>query len=202
MTTYTFPTLNGRQPNTMAWQLIANTAVFRSPFTGAIQTAGRGGEYWTATLGYSNLTAAEASELTAFLTRLNGQEHRFLVTNYSSVPRGTLDGSPVVSGAGQSGNTLNIAGAGASVVGWIQAGDFFEVNGELKQCVADADSDGAGAVTVEFVPRLRVSPPDGDPIIVTNPSGTFLLSDDAVTWAVQPGTFTALAIDCIEDVLA
>lgn len=89
---------------------------------------------------------------------------------------GALGGSPVVNGASQTGSSLVINGATASVTGWAKKGDVFTVgtgaNGsfavnpqnyrsttQLQQFVvtADASSDGSGNVTLSIYPPIVTS---------------------------------------------
>jgi hypothetical protein len=197
MATYAFPAIN---PSAATWQLISNTASFVSPFTGATQTLDRGGERWSASLTFNNLSSDDRGVMTAFVSRLNGQQHRFTLQNHAEPQRGTLNGTPLVQGAAQTGTSIDIDGATPSQTGWIRAGDFFSVNGELKMCVVDADSDGSGNVTIEFTPRLRVAPANDAPVTVSGGTSTFLLSNDGVAWSNIPGGFSSLTIECFEDI--
>lgn len=198
MTTYAFPSIT---PSSTVWELVSNTAVFRSPLSGALQTLDRGGEVWRVRMTFQNLTGADKAVLKAFLAKLNGQQHRFTVYDHGNVQRGAFGGTPLVAGAGQTGNTLNIDGCSTTVTNWIRAGDMFAVNGELKMCVADANSDGGGAATLTFVPRLRTAPANNDPITTTNPTGTFILEDNVSGWDNRPGDFSAFTVSAIEDIL-
>lgn len=197
MATYSFPSV---APSSLVWQLVSNAASYPSAFTGAIQTLDRGGERWSATLTFTNLKGDDRAEMDGFISRLNGQQHRFTLQNYAAPQRGTLNGTPLVNGAAQTGSSIDIDGATPSQTNWIRAGDFFSVNGELKQCVLDADSDGGGNVTIEFRPRLRVSPSDNAPVTIFQPTGTFLLANDGVAISSRPGVFSSLQIECVEDI--
>jgi len=197
VTTYAFPSI---APSTTSVQLVSNTAIFQSPLTGAIQTLDRGGERWAMTMQFNNLKGDDVGVMTGFVARLNGQQHRFTVQNHAEPQRGVLTGTPLVAGASQTGTSIDIDGATTGQTGWIKAGDWFSVNGELKMCVEDADSDGSGNVTINFIPRLRTSPADNAAVTVSDATGTFLLSNNGVAWSNAPGGFTSLTIECIEDI--
>lgn len=197
MTTYAFPSI---VPSSSTWELLSNTAVYVSPITGAIQSLDRGGERWKVTLSFQYLHADEKAEMKAFLTKLNGQQHRFTLYDHSQVQRGAFGGTPLVAGASQTGTTLNIDGV-SNVTGWIKAGDHFAVNGELKMAVDDTDT-AAGAGTLSFRPRLRTAPGDNDPITTTNPTGTFILVDNSVGWSNLAGDFGNFTIIAVEDIAA
>ena len=94
---------------------------------------------------------------------------------------GANDGSIQIDGANQTGPDLVLKGAPASTTGVVKAGDVFTIegvysvnpqsyqnNGMLQHFVVteDADSDGAGAVTVKISPELN----DGT-ATTTNPAG-------------------------------
>ncbi len=199
MTTYAFPAIT---PTTQSWGLLSNTSAFVSPYTGTTQTTDRGGERWEITLEFVSLTGSQREEIKAFLTRLNGQQHRFTLSNSANPARGAFGGVPLVSGGSQTGTTLNIDGASNSVTNWIRAGDFFAVDGKLKMCVADANSNGSGNVVIELMPRIQSAPADNSAITTSNPTGTFVLADNSVTWTDMPGGFSDLSFSAFEDVIA
>lgn len=199
MTTYSFPSI---VPSASTWTLESNTATHVSPLSGAIQTLDRGGERWRVRLQFQNLTGADKAEMQAFMTKLNGQQHRFTLHDHSRVQRGSFGGTPLVDGAGQTGTSIDIDGCSASVTNWIRAGDMFEVNGDLKMCVADANSSAGGAVTIDFAPRIVTAPSNNAAITTENPTGVFMLAGNDSGWSNAPGNFGNFTIDAIEDILA
>lgn len=116
----------------------------------------------------------------------------------SSVPfNPALTTSALTTGTAQTGGTLNVKGLPVSTSGLLLAGDFVEINGELKQVTASLDSDAAGLGVLKFRPGLWVSPADNDPIIVNNPMGRFrLASDPRIT--ENFGLYTDVELDLIE----
>ena len=76
MTTYTFPSIT---PSSNTFELVTNTRTFQSPLTNSVQTVARKGSLWKATLQFNNLTGDDRAEMQAFLTKLNGQQHRFYI---------------------------------------------------------------------------------------------------------------------------
>jgi hypothetical protein len=156
MTTYAFPSVT---PTSSRIQLLSNTDRFISPISGAVQTIDRGGERWVLDLVYRNLTDAETATMSAFLAKLNGQQHRFTLHNHAENNRGAFGGTPLVAGASQTGTSLNVDGCSDGITNWIREGDWFSVNSELKLCTADANSSraspGGGRITISFTPRLR-----------------------------------------------
>ena len=107
MSTFVFATdVPNVLPSTSSWELVSNSRMFRSPLTNAIQTAARKGSHWKISLAFNNLSGEDRANLQAFLTKLEGQEHRFSIIDHSFVRRGSGVDTGLVTAA-SSGNTLN-----------------------------------------------------------------------------------------------
>lgn len=91
MTTYNFPDI---KPSTTTFELVSNTRTFQSPLNNAVQTVARKGAFWKVSLQFDNLIGDNRAEMQAFLTKLNGQQHRFFLQDHSYTRRGT---APTVS---------------------------------------------------------------------------------------------------------
>jgi hypothetical protein len=103
-----------------------------------------------------------------------------------------------VAASAQSGNALYVKGLPPSTAGLLLAGDWVEVNSELKRVTATLDSDGCGLGYLQFSPPLRNSPNDGDPVIVNKPMGRFILSQSENGWATVPAYFATSSLDLVE----
>ena len=113
-------------------------------------------------------------------------------------PLGTIAGSTLlVNGASQTGNSLICDGAQALTT-VLKAGDYFEVNSELKMVTDDATSDSSGDVTINFSPSLRSSPSDDASITTSNPKCEMKLVDDNVTWGQSIGDVYSISFSAIE----
>lgn len=199
MPTQTFPTLAQAAPGALEWALVSNTQTFTSPLNGTIQTLELPGARWRASFTYQNLSDADAATLQAFLVALRGQAGRFYLWNFARPsPRGVATGTPVVSGAGQTGTSLVTSGWTNSVTGILKTGDFIGVNGELKMLTADASSNGSGVATLNFEPPLRASPANGAAITVTKPTALFMLSEQTAKWVTRAPVLTELTVDAVE----
>lgn len=78
-------------------------------------------------------------------------------------PRGVWSFSPVVSGASQTGTSINVyIGSATVVVGYAKALDYVQFTGSRKvyQITADASSNGSGVVTLQLNSPLVGSPGD------------------------------------------
>jgi hypothetical protein len=144
MTTYTFPSIT---PSSNTFELVTNTRTFQSPLTNSVQTVARKGSLWKASLRFNNLTGDNRAEMQAFLTKLNGQQHRFLLQDHGFVRRGNAPGvsdAIVVNGAGQTGSILLARDANLTVTDYFKSGDYIAFNNELHIVTADVDTTGTG----------------------------------------------------------
>lgn len=102
-----------------------------------------------------------------------------------------------VDGSGQLGIALNIKGAQPSTK-VLQAGEYFEVNGELKIVVSDCTSDGSGLATVQIEPPLRDSPDDSTNLNTQTPKAKFRLATPESEWSIGLKKYHRIQIDCVE----
>lgn len=154
--------------------LEAAVGVATSPFTLTSQVQDWGGELWVFDFDMQVTQGRDGKELSAFFAQLGGPRGRFYWHDQSVSQSGyTVFGNPEVDGAGQTGNTLDTAGWTPNLT-VMRAGDFFSLGSgadtRLYQLTADVESDGEGEATMQFVPRLRMSPGDEAAIEVANPA--------------------------------
>lgn len=187
MTILSWPALTV-DPARVEWTLVSVTQLHESPLTGAVQTQELPGAYWQCILDYSNAWGESARLLWAFLARMRGRAGRVYVPAFGKEsPAGVGGGTPVVNGAGQTGNTLNIDGAPTSTTGWLLAGDVFSVGSYLYMLTADADTDGSGTAALSFAPALRAAPADGASIVINSPVTTMMFLGDEQGSSYTPG---------------
>lgn len=161
--------------------LVTNTQTFQSPFTRNTQRLILGLGLWSASYTLRRMRRSEqlAADWMAFFLQCQGQANAFDAYDPDrKSPRGALGGTPLVNGAGQTGNTLAIDGCTPGVVNWARAGDYFSCNGELKQLTAPVTTNGSGQATLTFQPAMRSSPPDNTPLNFDRPTCTMILVDD------------------------
>ena len=197
MATYTIPTTVGF--SSVEFGLENNNQVFESPLSNSIQVSELTGARWYATFNLPPMKKENSLEYIGFLQRLQGRVHSFFGfdANHRS-PSGTIAGSTLlVNGASQTGTSLILDGAQASTT-VLKAGDFFSVNNELKMVTVDATSDGAGDVTVNFVPSLRSSPSDDAVITTTNPVCTMKLTGDSTTYSINTAGIYGISFSGLE----
>lgn len=177
MAIITFPAM--RIVNSV-WGIQYNVQTFTSPFTQQQQVRALRGDYWylqITTSQYRRYFEAEGIAIESFLNQLRGGTNTFLYNDpdYRGA-RGVATGSPVVNGAGQTGNSLATSGWTANITNILRSGDYFTVNGELKRLISDANSNGSGQATLNFEPALRASPSNSAPLNVATPTAEFVLA--------------------------
>lgn len=182
MTVYTLPTIEATD---LKWTLASNTQVFSSWATGTVQRRELPGARWTATVSMKNMPPEKHRLWMATLAQLRGMSGScYLSPSFAFPRRGAGGGTPLVNGASQTGNTLNVDGGPLSTTAWLKVGDYFSfTNGvgdtELKIVVsADVNTDGTGAATITFEPPIRSAPADDAPIEIDAPTAIMRLLDD------------------------
>lgn len=179
------------------------TAQSESPYTFQEQVQVFPGQRWTATINLPPLKRADADAWMAFLLALNGKEGTFLMGDpAAAIPKGPAGGTPLVNGAGQTGNVLNIDGCTNSITGWMKAGDYVHwvVSGKyrLHMLLEDANTNGSSQTSLTLWPRMRESPPDNTPIVVTNTLGQFRLGQSYSERTIDIGGIYSQSFTCVE----
>jgi hypothetical protein len=141
-------------------------------------------------------TASGTSSHVSFYDYTSGRAaNDFQFLTYASVARCAL-----VNGASQVGGAINIDGLPTSTNGLALAGDWVEINGELKRLTADLNSNGSGQGYLMFEPTLRTAPADNTPVIFRNPMGRFIIADERIAWGTRPGIISDVEISLVEDI--
>jgi hypothetical protein len=108
----------------------------------------------------------------------------FSQSSQPSVPNQTT-GSADTTGSSFRAGYLPVKGLPASAFGTLLAGDYVEINGELKRLNAAVHADANGNAVLHFRPQLVNAPADNDPVIIGFPMGRFLIS--GMKWDAQWG---------------
>lgn len=168
----------------------AAVATGMSPFTNEEQVQVHPGELWSFTLRLPKMTPAEAGPWQGTLLALNGQEGSILLGHPTKeTPLGSVDGAPLVDGAGQSGRTLQTKGWTPDASGVLLRGDMIGLGSGLTSrmhmITEDVNADPAGDAAISIWPRLRYSPADSAPIVTSNVVGLFKLMRNAMPWELE-----------------
>ena len=157
--------------------LIDSVGVTASPFTLSAQLQDWGGRAWQYELEFAVHLGREGREVSAFFAMV-GRAGTFLFRDPGLVTDAA--GSPVVSGAGQTGTALVTSGWPASAT-VLRMGDGFSIGSgsqtRLHQLTQDAISGPTGVATLIFTPALRYAPPNAAPLEVRNPAVLLRLTE-------------------------
>lgn len=185
----TFPTSFGFSSFTIG--IDHAVAVAESEFTFEAQVQEHQGVAWEISGTLELLNRDQAEEYNAFVAALKGRLGTFVVTPAGSgTARGVATGTPLVKGAGQTGNTLITDGWTHSVTGILKAGDFIQLGtgatATLHRVLADVNSDGSGNATFDISPKIVTAPADNAAIVVSNPVGVFRMKDNLLPVDIRP----------------
>ncbi len=201
----TFPVSFPAAPGFARFEFIARNVVgsTRSPFTGQEQIQQHQGQWWEAIIEYPPMRRAVAEPLLAVLMQLGGKNGTFLLGDPDGkTPRGSVAGTPLVDGAGQTGQVLNTKGWTASATGVLLAGDYIQIGSgttqRLYKVLKDVDADGGGLAAIGIWPRLRESPADSALTTISNTKGLFRLASNETPWETDKSGVYAIAFSAVE----
>lgn len=201
----TFPALT---PQTASFRIVRATSSSVSPFTFRQQVYKFGGGRWEGNVDFPPLTQDQAAELQAMFLELEGQYGTFLYgdPNYlAQGARGLATGSPLVKGAGQTGNTLVVDGLSNNLTNWLKKGDYIQLgtgtSARLYQSSTDVNTNGSGEATITLYPALRTSPTDNAVVVVNGARGCFRLADNAAEWRVSEGNLYSVSFGFVEAII-
>ena len=166
------------------------TAVSESVFTLRQQIYKHTGERWEAEIKLPAMARASAEQWVAWLLSMRGREGTFLLGDpVGKTPRGSAGGTPVVNGAGQTGDSISIDGCTASQTGWLKAGDYIQLgsgaSASLHKVLQDVSSSGAGQATLDVWPSIRNAPADNATVVTSTAQGVFRLSTSSTEWSIN-----------------
>lgn len=173
-----------------------------SPFTFSQDVQKFDGERWEMDVTLPPMSRAQAAVWTAWLASLKGQFGTFLMGDPAALtPLGSAGGSPLVKGAGQTGEYLTIDGATPSQTGWLKAGDYIQLNtgllSTLHHVLVDVDTNVSGEASIEVWPSMRSAPADNSVVVVSGAKGHWRLAANVSAFgigksAIYGVTFTAM----------
>jgi len=180
--------------------------VSTSPFNLKQQIFRHPGQRWEADVTLPPMQRADAEQWAAFLLRLRGQYGTFLLGDpANATPRGTASatpGTPVVNGASQTGDELNIDGLPTSETGYLKAGDYIQLGtgatATLHKVLEDVDSNASGEATLNLWPQVRTAPADNAAVTVSNAQGNFRLASNETMWDINNATLYGITFGAVE----
>lgn len=188
MTTYPISMPTTPQPNKSTFGGENAVAITESPFTFEQQAFLHPGQRWKADISLPPMDRLQAEPWNSFFGLLNGRFGTFLMGDPDAIalgPMGIATGSPKVSGAAQTGQTLITTGWTANKNGILLAGDYIQLGSgataRLYKNLAKVNSGAGGSATLIIWPALRSSPANNAAIVVNNPMTQFRLDAD-IKW--------------------
>jgi len=175
----------------------------RSPLTFVGQAQEFPGKVWGASVTVPPMSRADAEEWVSFLVSLKGYVGTFTMGDPAgSTPRGSASitpGTPVVDGAGQTGDTLAIRGAPTSATGYLKAGDYVQLGGgasaSLYKVLADVNTDVSGNATLDVWPDVVTATTDGATVIVSGATGLFRLASPVTEWSINSAVMYGVSFE-------
>lgn len=180
--------------------------VSTSPFNFKQQVYRHQGQRWEADISLPPMQRADAEQWAAFLLRLRGTYGTFLLGDpLNATPRGSASatpGTPVVNGASQTGDELNIDGLPLSATGYLKAGDYIQLGSgdtaSLHKVLEDVNSDGSGEATLNLWPKVRTAPSDNATVVVSGAKGVFRLSSNETSWDIDQASIYGITFGAVE----
>ena len=181
-------------PATITFTAQDIVAAVRSPFTGQAQIQNWQSSWLEAQVQMPPMTDAHARQWHAWLMSTQGIAGCFMLGDpLCALPLGTGSGAITVSGANQSGYTLNvIGGIGA---GCLLAGDYIQIGQRLYRLMSQYDG---GSATLQIWPQIREIPASGAAVAVKNTQGMFRLKTNDRRWSYTRERLTSIQFDCWE----
>lgn len=206
MTTYAWPYKAQFLPQQYEFGPEPGNITVESVLNRSIQTSGVPGKRWAVGVVIPATSNERArAELEGFLDRLNGQEHRVSLWNWSRIglngrgtPAGTITttGVKVKTTAAQFATSMVLKNCGAGAT--LLPGDMFSVNGQLLMNDILRTADGSGDLTVPVSGGLREQADADDDITLIRPTATFILRDPNWRSSYVPGMAQPMGLDFIE----
>lgn len=180
-------------------------AYSRSPFTFAGQAHAYSGQMWQADITLPPMRRSNAEQWIAFLISLRGQFGTFLLNDpLGCTPRGSAGGSPLVNGAAQTGNLINIDNCTASQTGWLKAGDYVQFgtgsSSSLHKVLEDVNSNSSGETTLEIWPSVRTAPANNSAVVTSSAKGLFRLSSNEQAFSANEAALYGITFAAMEAV--
>jgi hypothetical protein len=176
-------------------------AVSSSPFTGSTQAqAWPGADLWDASIALPKLTAEDAAVWSAFFGECRGRLNVFYLADPTYTgPRGTVKGSPVVSGVNNAmAIALNTKGWTPSSFRLLLPGDYLQLGNRLHRVLDQVNSDTNGDATISIWPSIREATTDGQAVILNNPKGLFRLASNRRSVLTDETRLSGVSIKAVE----
>lgn len=203
----TLPTESGIA--TINLRAINAVAISESPFTFKQQVIEHSGQRWEAEVAMPPMLRADAEAWVTFLVSLRGVKGTFLLGDpLGATPRGSASitqGTPVVNGAAQTGDSLTIDGCPNSATGYLKAGDYIQLGGgssaTLHKVLSDVNTNASGQANLDLWPSIRTAPADNATVVVTDAKGLFRLASNQTNWSINEASIYGVNFAALEAIV-
>lgn len=202
------PTESAQESITITPRSVVTTT--RSPFTREVEVFEYPGQWWEIEVIIMAGQRADIEPWVAFLLELNGQFGTFLLgEELNTAPRGAASstpGTPIIKGASQTGNDINIDDAPNSITDYLKAGDWLQFGSgstaRLYKQLQDVSSNGSGDVALTLWPKVTAAdtPADNSAVVLTSPVGLFRLAGNAMPYPIRGPDIYELSFSAISEV--
>lgn len=161
----------------------------------------RSGHLWTLTIETPTLKRPDWQRAFAFIVGQRGRYETFtVIPKVVRTPLGKVTGSPLVSGAGQTGRVIVTDGWTPNVSNILKAGDFlrFQNHTKVYMVTADASSDNLGNASISIEPALLQSPADNEALTVRDVPFTVCRSSDDFKLELDEMGYSRITLDVEE----
>lgn len=183
------PTVTGFRAQTVTPQAVVGAT--RSPFTTKAKVQAHQGQSVLLKVTLPPLSRDEFAEWQAWRLKLNGMEGTFTLGagGRLATPRGsaaTTPGTPVIDGAGQTGNEIDVTGLPATATGYLKQMDLVSwgtgADARLRYVLDDVDTNASGEATLTLWPAVRTAPGNGTAVEVQSAIGLWRMTENQMPW--------------------
>jgi hypothetical protein len=171
----------GLFPATMQAGYINNASMSTSPLSGVTQVIERPGLKLLCMLGWDSATSLESDVIKAWAFALRGNVNYTALYDFSKpYPRGTLRGVPLINGANQAGESVNLKNCAPGAT--LLTGDWIGIGGRARMVKADAVATAAGLMTVALAAPLQVAATNDAIVEWDKPTSNYRLRSSQALW--------------------
>jgi hypothetical protein len=132
---------------------------------------------WSGQVSFAAMERWSVDAWSSFIMECRGPLNAFMLGDpLAALPKGRPQGTPVVSGAGQTGYSLVTRGWKPSLYRQLMVGDNIQIGYRIYRVLDQVNSDSSGDATLSVWPNLRDQPADGTALVLNNCKGLFRLA--------------------------
>lgn len=191
-----FPT--HKNPRTVTFRQKKAVGISTAPQSGVQQVYEWPAEFWAADVSFAPMSRADTDAWMAWLTSLRGPFGSFLMGDLSrATPRGTISGSPTVTGSPAAGARTLSTSSGS---GNLKAGDWLQIGTGTSSRLYKVLQDVTLGSAIDIWPGLRSAYSNGTAVTYSSAKGIWLATAvPAEEQNLGGGMFQIPPMTCVED---